>query len=111
MSEDRDEALLQSLFADAARAPMGDETFVQGVMGRVSDHTARTQARVTTLAWAGGAVAAFLAATNFTAIVAEISKAFADVNLSGVPALGGGASVLLLVAAVAGGAYLFSDRA
>ncbi len=108
MSEDRDEALMRSLFAESA-APMGDETFVGGVMTRVSKDAAQAQSRVTWMVWLGVALAAFLAATNFTAIVAEVSRAFAETNWA-VPAMSGSASVLLLVAAAAGGAYLFAER-
>lgn len=108
MSEDRDEALMRSLFAGGA-APMGDERFVAAVMTRVGDDAAKRQARVTGLIWAGGAAAAFLGATNFTAIVAELSRAFAAAEWS-LPALSGGGAMLALVALAAGGAYVFSER-
>ena len=110
MSEDRDDVLMRSLMGGSA-APMGDETFVQGVMGRVAKDAAAAQARVTWLTWIGVAVAAFLGAANFTAIVAELSRSLEVAAASTpMPALNGSATVLLLVALGAGGAYLFSER-
>lgn len=108
MSEDRDEALMRSLFAEGA-APLGDEDFVGGVMTRVSKDAAEAQTRVAWMVWIGVALAAFLGAMNFTAIIAEVSRAFASVNWT-LPAMGGSATVLLLAAAAAGGAYLFAER-
>lgn len=108
MSEDREDALMRSLLAGSA-APLGDEAFVQGVMGRVARESAAAQARVSWLMWIGVALAAFLAATNFTAILAEVSRVLLAANWQ-MPALSGSAGVLLLVALGAGGAYLFSER-
>ncbi len=108
MSEDRDEALMRSLFAEGAVAPpMGDETFVSGVMTRVEAGESRRQSVFSAVVWTAGAGAALFGAVNFTTILAETSRIAAAVNL---PVMGGGASMLLMIAAVAGGAYLFSER-
>lgn len=107
MSEEHDEALMRSLFAEGARPPMGDETFVSGVMARVEAGESRRQSVFSAVVWTAGAGAALFGTVNFTTILAEVSRAAAAVNL---PVMGGGASMLLMIAAVAGGAWLFSER-
>jgi hypothetical protein len=107
MDEDRDDAMMRSLFAEAPRPPMADQRFVSGVMEKVEARRAAAQAQAGYVTWAGVAAAALLFVTHGTTIVAELSRVAMTM---GGPGLQSGSITLMLGGIAAGGAYLLTQR-
>ena len=103
-----DDALMRALFAEGDRPPYGDETVVKGVMARVEKQAASQQA------WRAAAAPALIAfgAAAFYPLLgplgALIGQAAAPL-LQNAPAIGAG-GLSLLMAAAAGGAWLYAER-
>lgn len=107
MDEDRDDAAMRALFADASRPPMADERFVGRVMEKVEARHAAAQSQANYITWAGVAAAALLFLTNGTTIIAELSRAAMTV---GGPGVQSGSLTLMLAGMAAGGVYLLTQR-
>ena len=107
MDEDRDDAMMRALFAEAPRPPMADERFVGRVMEKVGARRAAAQTQASYITWAGVTAAAVLFLTNGATIIAELSRAAMSV---GGDSLQSGSITLMLAGLAAGGAYLLTQR-
>ena len=111
MNNDRDpDALMRALFAEGDRPPMGDETFVRGVMARVEADAARSKAWRNTAAPAIAALGAAAIWPFLGPLGAIVGQAFAPI-LANAPSVGAGGLTVLMAFAAAGGAWLYSERA
>lgn len=109
MSEDREDARMRALFGASARPPMGDEMFVQAVMGRVHEARAVDKGRRNALAIGGMALLGavlwpFKAAlgTGLTLTAARYAPDFSMLN--------SGASALLIAGVAAVAAWAYAER-
>jgi hypothetical protein len=109
ISDAEADARLAALFGDAPRPPMGDEAFVRGVSGRVAEIERGRRNRLTIaagLALAAGAVALMV---NGPSAVGALADSFAG-YLQYAHQLGGGASALLLAAALSAVGWAYAER-
>jgi hypothetical protein len=105
----RADAAMRALFASADRAPVGDEAFVQQIMGQVTSATARRGERAV---MALGIVLVGLAATfapHFAAGAGELGLAFVK-NMPHLPALNTQVSGVVLALTLAGAGWLYAER-
>jgi len=108
-TEESEDARMRALFGEASRPPMGDEDFVQSVMGRVED--ARASAKVRSSAMALGTIAIGCAVLwPFKAAIATAIALPLEKYAASLPMLSAGATGLLIAAAASVAALVYAER-
>lgn len=108
-TEESEDARMRALFGEASRPPMGDEDFVQSVMGRVEEAKASAKVRSSAIALGGIAIASAMLwpfkAAILTALTLPLEKYVASA-----PMLGAGATAMLIAVAASAAGLVYAER-
>jgi hypothetical protein len=109
ISDAEADARMAALFRDAPRPPMGDESFVRVVSGRVAEVERGRRNRLAIAAGLALAAGAAALMVNGPSAVGALADSYAG-YMQYAHQLGGGASALLLAAALSAVGWAYAER-